>query len=98
MHYALACRATVAVLLADEDKIWFKDGKVVAGTIVDRKNAYVEITVDGKKQRITREKIAKITDANDHVRWIDACETKTAHYTILSNSEKASLDGLTRKG
>jgi len=97
MNYALACLAALALLVADEDKIWLKDGKVVAGTIVDRKNAYVEITVDGRKQRVTREKIAKITDANDHVRWIDACETRTAHYTIQSNSEKASIDGLTRK-
>lgn len=93
-----ACLLAILVTAGPgEDQIHLKDGKVVAGTVTARLKDAVEIEVDGKKRRIQRGLIDRITDAAGHIRWVDAQTAKSAHYELVSNLPRPRAQELLRQ-
>lgn len=90
--------AAVLVFTAGDDSIvHLKDGKSVTGQVTERKGDAIDLLVDGKKRRIPRSQIDRITDTEGNVRWVDALVTSTAHYEIQSNLPRERAKELGRK-
>lgn len=94
----LATAFSLCMLLAPEDdRVYLKDGKVIACKVTDRAKDTIEIEVDGKKRRIQRALVDKIAGPDGHVRWIDATTTSSKHYKLTSNLPKERSQELLRQ-
>lgn len=83
--------------LPEDERVHLKDGKVLVGQVTDRKPTVIEIVVDGKKRKVARALIDRITDAAGNIRWVDAYEVSTRHYVIKTNVAKERAETLGRR-
>ncbi len=79
------------------DRIVLKNGTTLAGRILERAKRYVLVEVGGRKRRVPRSKIARITDAEGHVRWADAIQFETKHYLVRTNVDEQRARALVGK-
>lgn len=83
--------------LPEDERVHLKDGKVLVGQVTDRKPTVIEIVVDGKKRKVARALIDRITDAAGNIHWVDAYEVSTRHYVIKTNVPKERAEVLGRR-
>lgn len=79
------------------DRVHLKHGKRVEGKIAKRHRLYIEIVVDGKRRKISRKLIDRITDDKNHIRWEDAYTYETAHYRIQSNADRQRAEAMAKR-
>jgi phosphopantetheine adenylyltransferase len=89
--------AFVVLTAGDDSIVHLKNGKSIVCEVSERKGDAIEILVEGKKRRIPRAQIDRITDQEGNIRWIDALVTSTAHYEIHSNVPRERAKELGRK-